>query len=64
MLIRFLFDADAYPNADPGYQNDADPSESGSTTTQREIDDRARKYVNSHNVFSDAKINSRKKHHG
>jgi hypothetical protein len=32
--IRILFDADADPVANPGYQNDADPcgSRSGSTT--------------------------------
>jgi|LakMenE18May11ns_1017448.scaffolds.fasta_scaffold8736613_1 hypothetical protein len=28
----FLFDADTEPDADPGYQNDPDPSGSGSTT--------------------------------
>jgi hypothetical protein len=27
-----MFDGDAYPDADPGYQNDADPSGSGSAT--------------------------------
>jgi hypothetical protein len=36
-LINFdanphFFDADANPNADPGYQNDKDPCGSGSTT--------------------------------
>jgi hypothetical protein len=30
--IRILFDADADPDADPGYQNDADPCVSGSKT--------------------------------
>jgi hypothetical protein len=30
--ILVLFDADVYPDADPGYQNDADPCGSGTTT--------------------------------
>jgi hypothetical protein len=32
MQIGFLFDADADPDADSGYQNDEDPRGSGSTT--------------------------------